>query len=69
MQNEQVIRHLKTGKSLTPIEALREYGIFRLAARVHDLKLDGWPIRKEMVRTEANSFARYHLDMDKSLWP
>ena len=33
-QCEQILAHLKPGKTLTPIDALNEYGIFRLAAQV-----------------------------------
>lgn len=68
-QNQQVLAHLKQGKTLTPIEALREYGIFRLAARVYELKKAGWPVVTDRVKTESNTFAKYSLDMDKSLWP
>lgn len=68
-QNQQVLAHLKQGKTLTPIEALREYGMFRLAARVYELKEDGWPVKTERVRTATNTFAKYSLDLDKSLWP
>lgn len=68
-QNQQVLAHLKQGKTLTPIEALREYGIFRLAARIYNLKEDGWPIIAERVPTESNTFAKYSLDLDESLWP
>ena len=46
----KVLSHLKSGKSITPLEALREYGCFRLGARIYDLKKDGHPIQKKMVK-------------------
>ena len=37
-QNAQILAALKTGRSITPIEALHEFGSFRLAARIAELK-------------------------------
>ena len=66
-QTERVIRHLRDYGSITSMEAVREYGIMRLASRISDLKKSGMPIRVEMVswknRYEENiSYARYHLE-------
>ena len=46
-QNAQILSHLKRGKEITPMEALNEYGCFRLAARVYELRDNGWPIECE----------------------
>ena len=46
-QNAQILSHLKSGKEITPMEALNEYGCFRLAARVFELRDSGWPIECE----------------------
>lgn len=43
-QNAQILDHLKTGKEISPIDALNLFGCFRLSARIHDLKKSGWPI-------------------------
>lgn len=40
-QSHAILKHLKSGKTLTPLEALRLYGCMRLAARVHYLKGSG----------------------------
>jgi hypothetical protein len=37
-QTAKIKRHLLKGKSITPIEALMKWGVFRLGARIHDLK-------------------------------
>ena len=65
-QTERVIRHLRDYGSITSMEAVREYGIMRLASRISDLKKSGMPIRVEMVSGknrygENISYARYHL--------
>lgn len=38
--------------SITQLEAIREYGIMRLASRIKDLKNDGYSIKKEMVESK-----------------
>lgn len=40
-QCEKIHRHLQDYGSITPVEALREYGVMRLAARIKDLKKRG----------------------------
>jgi hypothetical protein len=37
-QKEQVLEHLKIHNYITPLTALNEYGCFRLAAIIHDLR-------------------------------
>jgi len=47
MKNSQSLRilaFLKSGKSLTPIEAIVRFGCYRLAARIHNLKSMGYRI-------------------------
>ena len=54
-QKQRVIRHLETHGSITPLDALKEYSIMRLAAVVFDLKEDGYRIDTEMT-TGYNTF-------------
>jgi hypothetical protein len=62
-QNEAVLRHLKTGRSLTPGAALDRFGIFRLAARIHDLRRQGIKIESHTVKFGRKKWASYLLDM------
>ncbi len=48
-QTDQILRHLRSGKHLTAIEALNRFNCFRLAARIKDLKDDGHAIDSQMV--------------------
>ena len=48
-QLQRLLEHLKKGNRNTPIEALREFGIFRLAARINDLRARGYSIERELV--------------------
>lgn len=47
-QRFQIMRHLKENGSITQLEALREYGIMRLASRISELKQRGEPIERVM---------------------
>ena len=61
-QNKQIKAWLESGKSLSPLEALRMFNSFRLGARVFDLKNDyGMNIKTEMVKENGKRFARYSL--------
>jgi hypothetical protein len=43
-QNEKILAHLKKYGSITPLEAMAEFGCMRLASRISDLKRQGYPI-------------------------
>jgi len=65
---EQLRRHLITGASITPLEALKQWGMFRLGARVHELRRNGWDVATEMIGTETGKVvARYSLPAAGSL--
>ena len=54
-QCDKILRHLKTFGSISSLEAITEYGILRLASRIHDLKRQGYNIVSES-RTSKNRF-------------
>lgn len=61
-QCQQVLAHLQSGKPITALEALRLYGIFRLASRIHDLKKHGVEVNVRDVSTEGGKkIAQYYL--------
>lgn len=37
-QTKQIMEYLSAGNSLTPLEALRLFGCFRLSARIYELR-------------------------------
>ena len=43
-QCDRIIRHLQDYGSITSLEAMKEYGIMRLASRINDLKRRGYKI-------------------------
>jgi hypothetical protein len=69
-QNQQVLAYLKTGKEITPMDALRMFGCFRLAGRIYDLRQEGWPITCERREVKPNiRVGFYSMDMDQAQWP
>lgn len=65
-QVDRILRHLRDYGSITPVDALREYGCMRLGARIYDLKRQGHDIRTERETAlnrygEKTSFARYRM--------
>jgi len=60
-QTTAILRILNLRGSITPLEALQEVGCFRLAARISDLRADGYPIVTEWVEGDKR-YARYRLN-------
>ena len=54
-QNEKIMRRLDVYGTITPLDAMREYGIMRLASRISDLKKEGAKISRRMI-TDKNRF-------------
>ena len=56
-QIDRVLAHLAQKRPITPMVALRRYGVFRLAARIHELKQYGLSVRCNMVRRGGKKWA------------
>ena len=51
-QNKCVLDHMRQHGQITPLDALKEYGIMRLGARIFNLKQDGFDIKTEMIEVK-----------------
>jgi len=61
-QATRILLYLKAGHRLTPLDALELFGCFRLAARVHELRREGWQIVERTVETASGKrIAEYSL--------
>ena len=65
-QEGKILRRLMTGRSITPLEAMRELGCYRLGARIHRLRQKGYNIITVMQEETAQDggtcrFASYKL--------
>lgn len=67
-QNTCILKWLARGNSLTAVQALHEFGCFRLAARIAELRDKGHTIGKRMVRTEGGAYiAEYYMTTPNDL--
>ena len=65
-QNKNILKYLQGGNSLTPLEALKLFGCFRLGGRIYDLKKAGHPIKTQIIEVRTSLFetkrvAKYYL--------
>lgn len=65
-QKKMVMEYIKDFGSISPLEALSDLGIMRLASRVTDLKKDGVKIVKSMEKSKNRygktvRYARYRI--------
>ena len=69
-QKQMVLDYIEEFGSITPIDAFRDLGVTRLAAKVFELKKDGHDIDK-VIETSKNRFgnrtryARYSFGKDE----
>lgn len=65
-QCEKILQYIKENGSITPINAMEEFGCMRLASRICDIKKMGYPV-KVKIETAKNRngepvhYARYSL--------
>ena len=69
-QCDRIMRHLREVGPITGAEAMREYGIQRLASRISDLRHDGVEIHSKMKSGrnrygEPTSYKEYFLEEEK----
>jgi len=62
MQTERILNHLRSGKTLTSLQALRMFGSMRLAARIQELRDQRIKIKSRMIRSATGKrIASYSL--------
>ena len=60
-QVKEIKAYLNQGYRITAIDALKNFSCFRLAARINDLKQEGYNVDKVMVETESGArVAQYY---------
>ena len=65
-QKEQILKALKAGRVLTQLVALQEFGCFRLASRINELRDEGHDIKTDVYKYTTGGgikkqIARYRL--------
>lgn len=54
-QKERVLEYMKRFQGITALEAVRDLGVYRLAARISEIADDGY----EIVRTQESALNRF----------
>ena len=61
-QTREILRYLAKGRAITPLEALERFGVFRLAARIQEIRAQGHKVETTTIRTRNGArVARYSL--------
>ena len=60
-QKKRILRYLLNGNSLTPLDALNQFGCFRLGARIWELRNEGYPVQMRLVEHNGKRFAEYYF--------
>ena len=66
-QKTNILTHLQKGYEITPLDALEQYGCFRLAAVIHSLRADGHKIKTKKITRKGKTFASYNLETNGRL--
>ena len=62
-QAGRILAHLRAGNRITALEALEKFQCFRLAARIHELRREGWQIEERTVETRGGKrVAEYFVE-------
>lgn len=64
-QCDDILNHLENIGPLTPLDALRHYGCFRLSARIYDLRQQGYEIESKRITKRKKTIAQYTLIGEK----
>ena len=61
-QHAQLLKYLRTGGTLTPLQALEQFGCLALSQRMGELRREGHPIVSEIIRlSNGKRVAQYRL--------
>tara|TARA_R110002012_G_scaffold276213_2_gene463108 strand:- start:1322 stop:1561 length:240 start_codon:yes stop_codon:yes gene_type:complete len=60
-QKNRILGYLQNGGKLTALNALQNFGCFRLASRIFDLKREGWAIKSEKIKLDGKSCSCYYI--------
>lgn len=60
-QTERVLGYIEEFGSITPLEAMQDLGVYRLSARIADLKADGYSFITDMVAVPNRYGGKSHV--------
>ena len=60
-QKENILEYLQIGNKITPLEALYQFGSFRLSAIIFELRQEGYNIITHNKSVDGKTFSEYEL--------
>lgn len=60
-QTTAILKALQSGDKITPLDALKRFGCFRLAARIEEIRKLGHDVKVSTVKSGENRIAEYSL--------
>lgn len=60
-QTDKILAHLKARKTITTMQAIKQYGCTRLASRICDLKAAGHKIGAYWAKERSGRVYKYYL--------
>ena len=69
-QKDRVLKYMRAMNGITTWEAIKEFGITRLSAKIYDLRKDGYNIKSKTIQSinrygDITHFKQYFLDDSK----
>lgn len=59
-QQQQIFKHLQR-RSITGLEAWKQYGVYRLSEMIRRIRKDGHEVKTTMIEMDGHTFAKYSL--------
>tara|TARA_B100001094_G_C17934797_1_gene672555 strand:+ start:511 stop:771 length:261 start_codon:yes stop_codon:yes gene_type:complete len=63
-QKENILEYLQRGNKITPLEALYQFGSFRLSAVIFNLRQEGYNIVTHNKKVDGKTFAEYSMEKE-----
>ena len=60
-QAERIIEYMRTYGEITPVDALRDLSVMRLAARIADIKAMGYKVKSRTVASKNRFGEKIHF--------
>ncbi len=66
-KKERIKIRLLNGFAISGLDALKEFGLYRLSSVINRLRNEGLPIKTKMVTRNGVTFAKYYIETDAIL--
>ena len=63
-QRQKIMAFLEAGNKLTALDALKKWGCFRLASRIHELKKAGYPVVSQTIEMNGKKISQYYTQYE-----